>query len=145
MSPRFTPCPRRSRHVKQFDGACPFCGSANAAAARVGGGLSRSALFAGERPRCQWYLRKVRRGVLARVPGLEQTKVQGFEIANDGMSSTYRDDKLHLGHLARRRVDDVRLLARVVDEELEPEPLVVHSLDEAFSHSIHPFDTKSMK
>lgn len=51
MSPRFTPCPACSRHVKRGDGPCPFCGGtvphvAAPPARAAAGRLSRSALFA---------------------------------------------------------------------------------------------------
>jgi len=54
MSSRFTPCPTCARHVKQGDGACPFCGAQAPGASTPGpsavptaaGRLSRSALFA---------------------------------------------------------------------------------------------------
>jgi hypothetical protein len=49
MAVRFTPCPACARHVKEGDGACPFCGAnvpRTATPAMPKGRLSRAALLA---------------------------------------------------------------------------------------------------
>jgi hypothetical protein len=49
MAIRFTPCPACARHVKEGDGACPFCGASvppPAAAVVPGRRMSRAALLA---------------------------------------------------------------------------------------------------
>ncbi len=49
MAVRFTPCPACARHVKEGDGACPFCGASVArslAPPVVLGRMSRAALLA---------------------------------------------------------------------------------------------------
>jgi hypothetical protein len=51
MTPRFSPCPSCSRHVKQGDNTCPFCDAdvphdAVPAVAVTAGRLSRASLFA---------------------------------------------------------------------------------------------------
>jgi hypothetical protein len=49
MAVRFTPCPGCERHVKEGDGACPFCGASvprPPAQAVVRGRMSRAALLA---------------------------------------------------------------------------------------------------